>query len=52
LTAIVSHYRLSRLPEKIRADATVVAAKIMAEALVAAAKLKADAEQSSKTRTL
>jgi hypothetical protein len=47
-TAAISHWRLSRLPEKIRADATVAAAKILAEALVASAKLKAEAEQASK----
>ena len=48
VTAGGSHYRLSRIPERIRADATVAAAKILAEALVAAAKLKAEAEQAAK----
>jgi hypothetical protein len=44
ITAGVSHYRLSRIPEKILADAKIAAAMILAEAVVAQAKLKADAK--------
>jgi hypothetical protein len=46
-TAIVQHFRMSAMPEKIKAeikaDATLAAALVLADALVAAAKIKADA---------
>lgn len=44
LTAGVSHYRLSRIPEKIIADAKIAAAGVIADALVASAKLQAEAK--------
>jgi uncharacterized membrane protein YjfL (UPF0719 family) len=47
ITAIIQHYRMSALPEKIKAeikaDAVLAAAIVLADALVAAAKIKADA---------
>jgi hypothetical protein len=46
-TAIIQHFRMSAMPDKIKAeikaDATLAAALVLAEALVAAAKIKADA---------
>jgi hypothetical protein len=46
-TAIIQHFRMSQLPDKIKAeikaDATLAAALVLADALVAAAKIKADA---------
>ena len=47
ITAIVQHFRMAALPEKIKAeikaDATLAAALVLADALVAAAKIKAEA---------
>jgi hypothetical protein len=46
-TAIMQHFRMTALPDKIKAeikaDATLAAALVLADALVAAAKIKADA---------
>ena len=46
-TAAIQHFRMSALPDKIKAeikaDATLAAALVLADALVAAAKIKADA---------
>jgi hypothetical protein len=47
ITTIVQHFRMSAMPEKIKAeikaDATLAAALVLADALVAAAKIKAEA---------
>jgi uncharacterized membrane protein YjfL (UPF0719 family) len=47
ITAIIQHFRMTALPEKIKAEikaeATLAAALVLADALVAAAKIKADA---------
>jgi hypothetical protein len=47
ITAIVQHYRMSALPEKlkaeIQADALKAAALMLADSVLAAAKIKADA---------
>jgi hypothetical protein len=43
ITAGVSHYRLSKIPEKVLADAKLAAAVLLADSLIAASRLKADA---------
>lgn len=45
VTAGVSHWRLSRIPERVLADAKIAAAVLLADSLIAAAKIKADAAQ-------
>lgn len=44
VAAGVSHWRISRIPEQVKAAATIAAAEIIADALVAKAKLKAEAD--------
>jgi hypothetical protein len=47
-TAVIQHFKIRALPEKlkaeIKADATLAAALVLADALVAAAKIKAEAK--------
>jgi hypothetical protein len=47
ITAIIQHFRVKAMPEKIKAeikaDAVLAAAVVLADALVAAAKIKAEA---------
>jgi hypothetical protein len=54
-TAVVQHFRVSAMPNKIKAeikaDATLAAATIIADSLVAAARLKAEARLARESLT-